>query len=107
MQAFEQAIQQCVSAAAEVGAVVDTGLGFWTEHNKMWNEEQWFSVTSNEKLLANVLDGYIMRQKVMLHLSVRHTLLPLMEQKQNRSLASFKLFKAPWPEVIEAANVPQ
>ncbi len=98
---------QCVCAAAEVGALADTGLGFWTEHNKLWNEEQWLSVTLNETLLAVTLDGYIMRQKVMLHLSVQNNLSSLMEQKQNFSLASFKLFNAPWPEAIEAARGPQ
>ena len=104
---FEQAMLQCVCAAAEVGALADTGLGFWTEHNKMWNDEEWFSVMLNEQLLAITLDGYIMRQKVMLHLSVQNNILALMEQKQSLSIASFKLFNVPWPETIEAARGPQ
>ncbi len=53
-------------------ALVHSGVGFWTEHKKLWSDDQWIRVTSmaNEKSLSQVLDRYIMRQKVMLYLTV-------------------------------------
>ncbi len=48
------------------------GAGFWEEHRRMWDENMWLEITSNEnsELLAKMLDRYIMRQKVLLHLEV-------------------------------------
>ncbi len=34
--------------------MVDSGVGFWTEHKKLWSDDQWFRVTSmaNENSLS-------------------------------------------------------
>ncbi len=50
LQEFEEAVLQCLSTGGS-DALVDSGVGFGTEHKKLWGEDQWFCVTSqaNEK----------------------------------------------------------
>jgi hypothetical protein len=68
---FEEGVLQCLNSGG-TEALVDNGVGFWTEHHRLWGEAEWFRITSekNERALSQVLDRYIMRQKTMLSLTV-------------------------------------
>ena len=72
---FERTLLTMINPVQGVEALIDGGIGFWAEHKKLWNKRDWFSVDtkSKEKLLAETIDRYVMRQKVMLHLMVRKT----------------------------------
>ena len=61
---FEDGVMSCMTLGG-ANALVDGGLGFWTEHNKLWDEGEWFRISSqtNEVALSRVLDRSIMRQK--------------------------------------------
>ena len=68
---FEAGVLQCVSSGG-TEALVDIGLGFWTDHHNLWGGTERFRITAdkNERVLSQVLDRYIMRQKTMLSLTL-------------------------------------
>ena len=51
----------------------------------------------NEKLLSQVLDRYIMRQKVMLSLTIHKNFAVEFEKKTVLSSAAVGLYKSEWP----------
>jgi hypothetical protein len=80
-------------------------LGFWTEHRKLWCEEEWFSITSrdNEKVLSRVLDRYIMRQKIMLDLTINKDFQNQLEFTKILVIG-IKLHGSDWPEDSQAVH---
>ena len=82
---------------------MDSGLGFWTEHRKLWCEDEWFSITSrdNEKVLSRILDRYIMRQKIMLDLTVHKEFQNQLEFTQ-LPVIGIELLGSAWPEDSQA-----
>ncbi len=97
LQEFEKFISTCVGGG-QSGALVDSGLGFWTEHRKLWCEEEGFSITSpdNEKILACVLDRYIMRQKLMLCMTVNKDFRTLLDDAKILPIG-LKFLDTVWP----------
>ncbi len=94
----------CVSSGGSE-ALVDQGLGFWTEHNTLWAENEWFAVTTldNERAVSRVLDRYIMRQKTMLSLTVHEECFAKYEDKVVFRAVGLGLLPTPWPVEGEAA----
>ena len=99
---FEESVMSCVSSGG-ADALVDRGLGFWTEHHKLWGDNEWFSITTteNEVAVSRVLDQYIMRQKTMLTLTVHPECNATYEGKMNFRAAGIGLLPAPWPEDVK------
>ncbi len=83
-------------------ALIDNGVGFWTEHRMLWGEKQWFRVTAknNEKSLSQVLDRYIMRQKTLLSLTTHKGFAQDLENHAVLTLAAARLNHKLWPEAI-------
>ena len=106
MQTFEQSMAQCTSTGVQLGAQVDLGMGFWTEHAKMCSPEEWFCVKEKEDVLAQLLDSYLLRQKVTLHLDVGRSMQTQYESTKNLHLLSFSRQKQVWPEEAEV-SVPE
>ena len=103
LRKFEEAVLSCVSSGGSE-ALVDSGLGFWTEHRKLWGEGDWFAITSrdNEKVLACVLDRYIMRQKTMLSLTIHKDFQQHFEKYTHLPWLGIKFLGLAWPEDRQA-----
>ena len=103
--AFLRSTQQCVNAASDAGALVDLGTGFWTQHIKLWSDGVWFSVREKEDVLAQIIDSFIMRQKVLLHLAVNKEVVDQFDQMSALNLFSLKVFDTPWPDETEVMRM--
>ncbi len=102
--AFLRSTQQCVNAASDAGALVDLGTGFWTQHIKMWSDGGWFSVREKEDVLAQIIDSFILRQKVLLHLAVNKEVVEQFDQMSALNLLSLEVFETPWPDGTEVTK---
>ena len=96
---FEESVLNCLSSGGS-DALVDNGLGFWTEHRKLWGEGEWFAITSpnKEQALSRVLDRYIMRQKTMLSLTVHKDFATEFENSNVLTALALKHLNTQWPE---------
>jgi hypothetical protein len=100
---FEKSVSRCVSGGVEQSVLVDKGTGFWSEHKLIWSTEQWFCV-ENEKSLAQIIDRYILRQKVMLSLRVRKVLSPAFMELHTLSTAAFAFREKGWPSGVSGMD---
>ena len=84
---------------------MDRGLGFWTEHHKLWEDNGWFAITTteNEFAVSQVLDRYIMRQNTILSLTIHPECVDTYEYKFVLRAAGIGLLPTAWPEKGEAA----
>ena len=79
---------------------------FWTEHANMCSPEEWFCVEEKEDVLAQLLDCYLLRQKVTLHLDVGRSMQSQYDGMKNLHLLSFSMLKQEWPDEVEV-SVPE
>ena len=103
---FEESVMNCVNSGGSE-ALVDQGLGFWTEHHKLWEDNGWFAITTTENELAvsQVLDRYIMRQKTILSLTIHPGCAETYENQFTLRAAGIRLLATPWP--VQGEIVPE
>ncbi len=106
LRLFEESVMNCVNCGGSE-ALVDQGLGFWTEHHKLWEDNGWFAITTteNERAVSQVLDRYIMRQKTILSLTIHPECVETYENQVMLRAAGIRLLPTPWP--VQGETVPE
>jgi hypothetical protein len=101
LRVFNEAVLSFVNAGG-ADALVDSGVGFWTEHRMLWGERQWFRVTttSKDKSLSQVLDLYIMRQTILLSLTTHKSFASELENPSVLTLTASRINQTAWPEAV-------
>ncbi len=101
LRVFNEAVSSFLNTGG-ADALIDNGVGFWTEHRMLWGEKQWFRVTTknNEESLSQVLDRYIMRQKTHLSLTTHKGFSLDLENHSVLTLTALRLNQNMWPEAV-------
>ena len=98
---WDRAICQFIELGALNGVLVDRGKGFWAEHRALWQDpgNGWFRIKKEYSGCAQLVDRYILRQKILLRLQTGQCPAKSIASMALLQHKAMKFSNVPWPAV--------